>query len=47
LEAIAHKCLEKAIHRRYASALDLEAELNRFLGEHPILARPLERDEQP
>jgi serine/threonine-protein kinase len=41
LAAICYKCLEKNPARRYATADDLAGDLERFLADQPVQARPL------
>lgn len=40
LNTICMKCLQREPQRRYASAAELQADLDRFLNNQPIVARP-------
>ena len=46
LETVTLKCLEKDPGRRYQAAIEVAAELRRFLKGEPVLARPVSQSER-
>src|SRR5262249_7914485 len=46
LETIIHKAIDREPGRRYQTAADLAADLQRFINDEPIKARPLSPTEQ-
>jgi WD40 repeat protein/serine/threonine protein kinase len=46
LETIVHKAIEREPSRRYQTAAELAADLQRFIDDEPILARRISRTEQ-
>ena len=43
IATICHKCIEKKRTDRYGTAVELSADLQRFLSDEPVLARPVSR----